>query len=300
MFNGHGYKGFGDESYFAVDKNGGRNRLHRFRQHILILGTYSVLWASIETLRKQKPIDNAYALDGRRLTSHARMKVLEDGGHDKEFSALERRSVEMYWDVSACNLVYRYETLQGWSTLDDFRKILELALQKKIKLYLVISPCHARLFDAESNMGLDSKIEQWKRDITLIVDEANVRNEGAPIELWDFSGYSSYTMEDVPDARDRKTLMQWYVDPSHYSVELGNIMLDRMLGKAISNPFGLRLTGLSLDNVLEQYHIARDEYYRREPVLSRTLRAKVLNTLEKLKKQDDQCGKTEFVNQNGE
>jgi hypothetical protein len=300
MFNGQNIRELNDESYFAVDKNGDRNRLHRFKQYVLTLGTYSALLASIETLRKQRPIDNVYALDGRRFTSQARMKVLEDGGHDKEFSALERRSVELYWDPCLKKIVYGYDTALGQTTMDEFRKIIDLVVRRKIKMYLVISPCHARLFDAEYNMGLGAKVEQWKRDITSIVDQANMRNVDMPVELWDFSGYSAYSTEAVPPAADHKSLMQWYVDPSHYSVELGHIMLSRIMGNETSSPFGRRLTASSLDRVLQQHHLAREEYYRREPVLSRMLRDRVLNTLETLKEQNSRCGKTKLLNQDGE
>lgn len=291
MFNGHKIQKLDDETYFAVDKNGCWNRLHKFKQYVLTLGTYSAFLASVRTLRKQRPIDNVYALDGRRLTSHARMNVLEDGGHDKEFSVLERRSVEMYWDVSSGNLIHHYQTIQGWSTMDEFRKIVRLSQQKKIKMYLVISPCHARLFDTEYNMGLGPKVEQWKRDITQIVDQANLKDGEMPIELWDFSSYNLYLTEAVPTKTDHKTLMQWYVDPSHYSVELGHIMLDNILEKGGASSFGIRLTASSIEDALQQQRQARKGYHEREPVLTAMLKEKVLKRLAELKKQNSQYTK---------
>jgi hypothetical protein len=61
--------------------------------------------------------------------------------------------------------------------------------------------------------------------------------------------------------------MRWYVDPSHYSVELGNIMLDRLLGKESRSVFGNRLSASSIEAVLEEQRSAREEFRHRNPVL---------------------------------
>ena len=285
MFNGRSIQKLEDERYFAVNKNGELNHWHKLKQYILTLGTFSALSASIETLRKQRLIDNAYGLDGRRLTSHARMKVQGDGGHDKEFSTLEKRTVEIYWDSINGKIEYKHQIAPGWTTMDEFRKIIDLGQKNKIKMYFVISPCHARWFDAEYNLGLGAKVEQWKRNVTQIVDQANLMNDQVLIELWDFSGYSLYSMEEVPPASDQKTLMQWYVDPSHYSVELGHIMLDRILEKAASSEFGIQLTASAIEEILQQQRQERQDYLKAEPHLTTLLREKVLGTIEELKQQ---------------
>ena len=266
MFNIYAFKGFGDESHFFADQNGHRNPWHRIRQNVLALCTGSAFFAGIKTLRKQDPMDNNFSQDGRMLTDRERMKVIQDGGFNKKFTKIERVFASGGWTPCA-NRAFCYGAPSGLNMLDEFRKTIDLAVREKIKLYVVISPIHARLMETLYGVGLGAEFEQWKRDMTRIVDQANSRGGDAPVELWDFSGCSVYSTEAVPTDSERNKLMRWYVDPSHYSVELGNIMLDRLLGKKSQSVFGNRLSASSIEAVLEEQRSAREEFRHRNPVL---------------------------------
>jgi len=271
MFNIYSFKGFGDESYFFTDQNGHRNPWHRLRQNVLTLCTGSAFFAGIKTLRKQGPMDNNFSQDGRMLTDRERMKVIQGGGFNKKFMKVEREFASGGWTPCA-NRAFSYGDPSGLNMLDEFRKTIDLAVREKIKLYVVISPIHARLLETLHGVGLGAEFEQWKRDMTRIVDKANAKSGEAPVEFWDFSGCSVYSTEAVPTDSKRNGVMRWYVDPSHYSVELGNIMLDRLLGKAGESVFGKRLTASSIEAALEEQRSAREVFRHRNPVLIKLIK----------------------------
>jgi hypothetical protein len=288
MFNSYKYQGLDDDSYLAIDKTGHLNRWRWLRQYVLTLGSGSAFFASVTTLRKQKAIDSEYAMDGRMLTSRERRKILKGAGYNQKFLKIEKEFALANW-TSCANNAFTYDNAQGINMMSEYRNIIDLANRKKIKLYLIISPIHARLVETLYGVGLGAKFEQWKRDITFIVDQMNLQNGNANIELWDFSTYSAYTTEEVPVATDRKTVMRWYLDPSHYSVELGNIMLNRLRGERSSTPFGDRLHSSSIDKVLEKQRIARDEFHRFNPEITTLLLDNALKHLKIRKENGMHC-----------
>lgn len=49
--------------------------------------------------------------------------------------------------------------------------------------------------------------------------------------------------------------MEWYWDPVHCNSELGNIVLDRVLGDASPNDFGIVLTSSNVNEVLARERV---------------------------------------------
>ena len=288
MFNGLNHQELSDDSYFATDKNGHFNKRRWLRQYVLTLGTGSAFFASIKTLRKQKPIDDEFALDGRMLTSRERKKILKGTGFNKKFLKIEKEFALSNW-TSCANNAFTYESAQGYNMMDEFRKVVALANQRKIKLYLIISPIHARLVETLYGVELGTKFEQWKRDLKEIVDQSNAQTGHPPVELWDFTGYSVYTTEPVPSDSERNKPMQWYLDPSHYSVELGNIMLDRLTGKNSPYPFGDQLTSASIDHVLGKERMERADFNRAHTELANLIRGNAAKFYQERKRNGKYC-----------
>ena len=109
-----------------------------------------------------------------------------------------------------------------------FRKLVAECQKNKIKLYLFISPVHARQLELMRVSGIFPVFEQWKRDLVNIMVQEQAKNPKNSLILWDFSGYNSMTTEAIPAANSRAQ-MTWYLESSHYKKELGNLVLDRVL-----------------------------------------------------------------------
>jgi hypothetical protein len=108
---------------------------------------------------------------------------------------------------------------------------------KEAKVYVIIYPYHAQLRMMVERLGLGGLFSEWKR---YIVDLATLRNgSGANIEVWDFSGISTYTSEEVPVRGDKKTDLTYFWEAGHFKEELGRKMISTILSEPLV--FGDRL-----------------------------------------------------------
>lgn len=152
-----------------------------------------------------------------------------------------------------------------------FRKLVRECQDNNIKLYLFISPVHARQIELMRVSGIFPVFEQWKRDLVNILAEEklNPQNSGNSLVLWDFSGYNSITSEAIPAANDR-TQMKWYLESSHYKKELGDMVLDRVLNypktpKHFSQDFGIIINSNNIESHLQTIRNERARYYQKYP-----------------------------------
>lgn len=150
------------------------------------------------------------------------------------------------------------------------RAILALAHREGVRLHLVIPPSHAWLWDGLLEAGSWPGFEMQKR-MWVSVNEDEARRAGrAPFPLWDFSGFNAYTTEPVPPADDRETRMRWYWEAQHFTRQLGDRMLDRMLADGAKNPrraddFGVRLDSRNIEARLAAIRAAGDRWRREYP-----------------------------------
>lgn len=170
--------------------------------------------------------------------------------------------------ILTTNFFVNQKTYAGYSysqhRLNLFRELVADCLANNIKLYLFISPVHARQLEAMSVMGLFPTFEQWKRDlVTIVQEEANKQDKPSPL-LWDFSGYNSITTEKIPLPGTLGN-MNWYHESSHYTEKLGNMVLDIMFSysqKVIDVPedFGVIITSENIDRHLAKIRKNRQKY----------------------------------------
>ena len=81
-----------------------------------------------------------------------------------------------------------------------------------------------------------SDFENWKREIVAITP------------VWDFSGYNSITTEPVAKG------MKNYLDSSHYSSEVGNLILNRLFNyqeETVTADFGILITQENIQSHLD-------------------------------------------------
>ena len=91
---------------------------------------------------------------------------------------------------------------------------------------MIINPIHARQTYALDAAGLWPLYENWKRDLV-----AAAQRSPELVSLWDFSGVSSCTAENLPPDANPASAMRWYRESSHFRRVLGNRVLDQVVGR---------------------------------------------------------------------
>ncbi|NEQ34307.1 MAG: hypothetical protein F6K04_25535 [Leptolyngbya sp. SIO4C5] len=136
------------------------------------------------------------------------------------------REEEMYWD---------YEI--SAEALDSFQNIVATAKSKHVELEAFIPPLHVSLFHAAMLDEHWATYQQWLRSVVAVKP------------IWDFSGCNSVTTESIrPD-------MQNFYDPSHYTYEVGDMIIERLSGQEadqIPEDFGVYVTTENVDEHLAQ------------------------------------------------
>lgn len=150
-------------------------------------------------------------------------------------------------------------------TLACYRKILELAQQKHIQLHLFISPAHARQWETVASTGLWTIWEDWKRQLVHINETVATQYHAQPFELFDFSGYSRYSTEEVPREAGKTT--QWHRDSAHFLPEIGELVLQRMFNPSAKNEpdFGVLLNPVTIEENLKNIRAGHLRYVATHP-----------------------------------
>lgn len=151
--------------------------------------------------------------------------------------------------------------------LNLVQAILSDCLEHGIQLYLFIPPVHARHMEAWRLSGNFANFEQWKRDLVRILTQtADQIGRPAP-PLWDFTGYNAINNEAIP-ANDNTEPMQWYVECSHFTKRLGDLMLETILNPgglskaATPEGFGTVLTPENIESHLAQIRRSQALYHQ--------------------------------------
>ena len=146
---------------------------------------------------------------------------------------------------------------------DAVDNIIALARARGVALRLVLYPYHVHTLMLFQLTGLWPAYEDWKRELVGRVDGARGTMD---VELWDFTGFSPYTVEQVPRPGDTRTELQWYWEAGHFKKSLGDLLLANVFDAQNSNePWGRRLAARNLGEILREQRAARDEYRRARP-----------------------------------
>ena len=156
------------------------------------------------------------------------------------------------------------------SPLKNFQAILVRAYREAIDLRLFISPSHARQWEVIAAVGLRDKWEEWKRRLVRMNETEAAKAGKPPFPIWDFSGYNSITTEALPALHGGQTIMKNYIDSSHYTPYVGDLVLDRLFdshppGLKVPSDFGVLITSKNLDTHLAHIRAEREEYQKTHP-----------------------------------
>jgi hypothetical protein len=117
------------------------------------------------------------------------------------------------------------------AAMASFGELLRYARDHDIELRMFISPVHARYLEWYRRVGWWPLFEDWKRALVDAIDAQSKADAARPLfALWDFAGFHPIATERVPQIGDHRARMRWYRDTSHYSPEVGDMILDLILG----------------------------------------------------------------------
>jgi len=153
-------------------------------------------------------------------------------------------------------------------SLNNVRAMFVAARSQGARVHVVIYPYHAHILELFHESGLWDAFEHWKRLVVAMAEEESGRDDGgAPIVVWDFSGYSRYATEPVPEAGDVRTGMRWYWDAGHFKKALGDRVLARMFSPdpPADDGFGVRLASSDIDRHLLAIRAGREAYRAAQP-----------------------------------
>ena len=151
------------------------------------------------------------------------------------------------------------------SRLENFQAIIDKCKQHNIEIIVFISPTHATQYEAINVAGLWQTFEQWKREVVKITP------------VWDFSGYNSITTELISDR------MKNYIDNSHYSPKVGNLVLSRILSfqtEKTPSDFGILVTQDNIELHLKKIRLDKKVWQKENPEevhLVETIKSKLDN-----------------------
>ena len=224
---------------------------------LLTLASIDTFFSSIKTVFKQHT-EEEYLHNGQRHWTNYANNIRKQGGHRQVFRSVEASYMNNVWNP------YKF-TNQKESTFNYFRTLLDIAYRDNVDLRILISPSHARLWEALDSVGLWKKFEQWKREMVRINEQQANKHGKTPFPLWDFSGYNTFTTEEVPALGDTKTQMKWYWESSHYKRELGDYVLDRVFqynhpDRIIPDDFGKLLQSKNIEQQLAKIRVEQQNY----------------------------------------
>lgn len=147
--------------------------------------------------------------------------------------------------------------------------LMQQCRQRGIRLLVFLHPNHVLLHArSEDTDQTNLPFEADRRLLTSLIETSNrISMPGPAIEFWDFYSYHGYNRERVRPEQDQAAPLPHWRDLEHFTRDIGDAILARMMGWQIDNP-ELRGYGTQIKAGNLEQHIAtlRDDYqqYLRE------------------------------------
>lgn len=197
--------------------------------------------ASFKHLRYiKKPDRYPYALPNGYKVSNDMAHDIQQHGAAKQFLRPGNAN-----EISVSDFDFKYSAKPGDNTFRHFEAMLDFTRRNGISVILLISPVHETYLRQLASEGKSAVAEDWKRELTKIVNANALKFLGKPYALWDFAYPNTITSEALPAENDKKARMRWFWDSNHYKEETGDIVLRRVLGRQVDarySDFGRKLT----------------------------------------------------------
>jgi hypothetical protein len=161
----------------------------------------------------------------------------------------------------------------------DFDELLNLFAQRHIRTTIVILPGHVVWLECIHAANKWNVFESWNRQLVAHVDQHNQKFPDQPVTIWCFKQYTLFTEELLPPP-GQPSQMVWYRDPVHFTVDLGNLVSDRILNHfshkyhtyAQVADFGVHLSPDTVETYLSQLKKDRETYIAQTPWITEFMR----------------------------
>lgn len=235
-----------------------------------VISSFDAIYASIQTIVAQsKPEPLWFSSDGQRIGEVFFRRVqptfVKDGAR-AYFDEIDRQEIRDQIQPEFTSLKKRSlrPSDPNETSISYVKRIIEFCRDKNIDLRIFITPSHAHQSEISAALWEDDSLTSGKRSLVEILTYNNLKNENKlPIKLFDFSGYSVITTEDLPP-EDSKKEMDYYWDSSHFKQVVGDYVLDRLFNitpdNSVVKDFGVELKADNIDAILEKQKLARIKY----------------------------------------
>ncbi|MDB5394400.1 MAG: hypothetical protein JWM91_1906 [Rhodospirillales bacterium] len=140
--------------------------------------------------------------------------------------------------------------------------MIKVARDHGANVTVVIIPNYIDQLEIRRQTGLTGQYNAWKTRVVELADQAKATMGG--VTLWDFSGFSPYVTEPLPEPGDRSTRLHWFWESIHFQPALGNLIIQKIMGKGPED-FGVLLTTDNLAADIASYHEAQDRWVVAHP-----------------------------------
>lgn len=257
---------FAANTYLKAPANFTIDDYSAFRK-LKLATTISTLKDSIKTaLGRNEGDGNRWTKEGRRIYSD--MPIVIGGNREFFHRNVKSYTANTYLPEPQC--AFAFTDNSGSTPLNNVRQILAKAYRENLDLRLFISPSHAWQWETVAAAGLWEQWEEWKRKLIELNEGEAAKAGKPPFPLWDFTGYNSITNETIPPLNDVTVFMKNYYDASHYTPEIGNLVLDRVFdfhdpSRKIPNDFGVRISSENIENHLARIRKEQSAYRSSHP-----------------------------------
>jgi hypothetical protein len=233
---------------------GGMNPLGVYSNYLLSYETFeqSVITVGADILRRPNIVHNDGFIDWR---------IHGPTGTTRELFDL---TVTSYATDPATYALYAYEPAH----VRDLSGLLAEFRKAGVRIWLYVSPIHARQMLTIDALGLGPTYERWLGDVARAVTQVNAIDAPTPpVVLYDFAGYNAITTEAVPPAGSAR-VMRWYWESSHFKMDTGDLVLERLshgVTARVPADFGRSLTPETLTEDIEVLHRGRALYVASHP-----------------------------------
>ena len=245
-----------------------KNRIKTYLQDsIPALISFAALKASINTLRNQKVTVNNKPHCSSPQKNHQR--IINKGGHFNFMAETNKNALQSMSKIKPSDDMHE--------SLSAYKQLLQLAYDKNIRLILFFPPAHASLFETIQSSSYKNRYIKWKKHILKINEELAAALNKKPYTFFDFSGYNSFTTEEIPSKQQIEIGMKWYWESLHFKEELGYHILDRVFDHKrtdcpTADDFGRKISTQNLDFLEAQQKIKRQEYINNHPEISQAIK----------------------------
>jgi hypothetical protein len=146
--------------------------------------------------------------------------------------------------------------------IDSLADMIKAARDSGAKVAVVIIPNYIDQLEIRRQTGVTSQYDAWKTRVVALTDQAEKAMGG--VSLWDFSGFSPYVTESLPEPGDHATRLRWFWESIHFQPALADLMIQKIMGKG-PDDFGVLLTPDNLAADIAAYHDAQGKWVAEHP-----------------------------------